>query len=155
METRIGTLSETPVQTGLPPGVVNPVKPELFAGAHEARLATAVGLGQFGVNHITLDPGSISSLRHWHEGEDEFVFVLAGELTLVDDNGEHPLGPGAYAGFPAGQANAHHLVNRSAAPASFLAVGTRKVGLETVHHPDDFTEPRTVVRDANGRRVDL
>ncbi len=104
------------------------------------------------MNHVTLAPGAWSALRHWHEGEDEFVYVLTGHLTLIDDNGEHPLPAGSYAGFPAGHANAHHLVNRSDAPASVLVAGTRKPGLETIHYPDDFAQPRTIRRDAAGRR---
>ena len=152
MKTELKHLSEMAVGSGMR-AVANPIKPELFAGKHEAQLGKAVGLTQFGVNHLTLDPGSISALRHWHEGEDEFVFVLAGDLVLIDDNGEHALTAGSFAGFPAGRPNAHHLANRSAAQASFLVVGTRKVGRETVHYPDDPLEPITVERDAAGNRV--
>jgi uncharacterized cupin superfamily protein len=108
---------------------------------------------QFGVNHLTLEPGAFSSLRHWHEGEDEFVYFLSGRLILVDDNGEHALTRGSFVGFPAGRANAHHLVNRSRAAARCLVVGSRRVGRETIHYPDDFAEPRTVARNAAGERV--
>lgn len=153
MESRIGQLSQTPVVSGLPASMVNAARPELFAGRHVAALAHGVGLTQFGVNHVTLDPGAGSALRHWHEEEDEFVYVLSGELVLVDETGEHPLTAGAYVGFPAGVPNAHHLINRSAEPASFLAVGTRKVGRETVHYPDDPLGQFSVVRDARGDRV--
>jgi uncharacterized cupin superfamily protein len=114
---------------------------ELFAGNHEARLGKSVGLTQFGVNHVTLDPGAISALRHWHEAEDEFIYVLAGELTLIDDNGEHQMGAGAFAGFPAGVANAHHLINKSNEPATFMVVGSRRPGEETIHYPDDDFGP--------------
>ncbi len=148
METRLGHVAKTPVKSG----IAAPVKPELFAGNHEAQLAKSVGLTQFGVNRVTLEPGAISSLRHWHEGEDEFVYVLSGELVLIDGNGEHALTEGCFAGFPAGEANAHHFVNRSTAPAILIAIGTRKVGVETIHYPDDFSEPRTVRRDASGNR---
>ena len=153
MRTQIGRLAETPVRTGVDAAVRNPVRPKWFAGRSEAQLARTVGITQFGVNHLTLEPGAVSSLRHWHEGEDEFVLVLSGELVLIDDNGEHALGAGDYVGFPAGAPNAHHLANRGAAPASFIAVGTRKVGLETIHYPDDFKSPRTVRRDARGERL--
>jgi uncharacterized cupin superfamily protein len=149
MQTRLRRLAETPPAAGPPPRV----KPEWFAGQAEAKLGQSVGVTQFGVNHLTLQPGARSALRHWHEGEDEFVYVLSGELTLIDENGEHALREGSFAGFPAGEPNAHQLANRSHAPASFLSIGTRKPGLETIHYPDDFAEPQTVSRDAMGRRV--
>ncbi len=140
-DTRIRHVTQVPVSTGIPKSFVNPIKPELFAGNHEARLGKSVGLTQFGVNLVRLDPGSISSLRHWHEGEDEFVYVLEGRLTLVDENGEHALEAGSFVGFPAGVANAHHLINRGDRPASFLAVGSRKPGEDVVHYPDDELGP--------------
>jgi uncharacterized cupin superfamily protein len=141
METRLLQVRDVPISSGIPKGVVNPIKPELFAGKHEGRLGKLVGMTQFGVNHVTLDPGAISSLRHWHEAEDEFVYVLAGKLTLIDENGEHELGQGSFVGFPAGEPNAHHLVNVSDAPAVFLAVGSRRPGAETIHYPDDRVGP--------------
>jgi uncharacterized cupin superfamily protein len=96
---------------------------------------------QFGVNLVELGPGSYSSLRHWHEREDEFVYVVSGELVLIDNSGEHRLATGTFAGFPAGEANAHHLVNRSDQPASYLVVGSRAQGKDTVHYPDDDLGP--------------
>ena len=69
------------------------------------------------------------------------MFVLAGTLTLIDDNGEHVLEAGGFVGFPAGEANAHHLMNKSSAPATFIAVGSRKPGEETIHYPDDRPNP--------------
>jgi hypothetical protein len=75
METRLLRVRDVPISTGLPKDLINPIKPELFAGNHEGRLGKLVGMTQFGVNQVTLDPGSISSLRHWHEAEDEFVYV--------------------------------------------------------------------------------
>jgi uncharacterized cupin superfamily protein len=149
METRLRHLTDIVAATGPAPSV----RPEWFAGNHEAKLGQAVGVTQFGVNHVILEPGAASALRHWHEGEDEFVYVLSGQLTLIDETGEHALAAGSFVGFPAGEPNGHHLVNRSKAPATFLSVGTRKPGLETVHYPDDFAEPRTVLRDAAGRRM--
>jgi uncharacterized cupin superfamily protein len=89
------------------------------------KLGDAAGLTQFGVNVTELAPGGLSSLRHWHEREDEMVFVLEGTLTLVDAHGETPLGPGEAAGFPGGDANAHHFVNRGATTARYLEIGTR------------------------------
>ena len=150
METRLGHIAETPLETGPP----HPIRPEWFVGQREAKLGQLVGLSQFGVNYRTLEPGARSALRHWHEQEDEFVYLLSGELTLIDENGEHRLTAGAFVGFPAGAPNAHHLANLSSAPASYLEVGTRKVGIETLRYPDDFKEPRTVERDASGKRVE-
>ncbi|CAN5357969.1 cupin domain-containing protein [soil metagenome] len=88
-------------------------------------LGDASGLSQFGVNLLTLPSGAWSSQRHWHEHEDEFVYVLEGQVVLVTDAGEQPLGPGMAAGFPAGRRDGHHLVNRSERPARVLEVGTR------------------------------
>lgn len=92
------------------------------------RLGDAAGLTQFGVNLVTLDPGVWSSQRHWHEKEDEFVYVLEGELVLVTDAGEEIMRPGDCAGFKAGVHDGHMLQNRSDKPARFLAVGTRDDG---------------------------
>jgi uncharacterized cupin superfamily protein len=72
-----------------------------------------------------LTPGAFSSLRHWHENQDEFVFLIEGELTLIEDEGETVLRPGDAAGFKAGVANGHHLVNRSNSDAVYLEIGTR------------------------------
>jgi uncharacterized cupin superfamily protein len=88
-------------------------------------LGNAVGLTQFGVNLTRLPPGVWSSQRHWHEREDEFVYVLAGEVWLVSDAGEELLQRGECAGFKAGVRDGHHLQNRSAEDALVLTVGTR------------------------------
>lgn len=138
MDTKFRHLSEVPTTTGVPK---NWIKYEQQLGKHEAGLGKIVGLTQFGVNHVTLDPGSISALRHWHEGEDEFVFVLSGNLTLIDDNGEHLLEEGSFAGFPADCPNAHHLVNKSKVVATYLAIGSRKPGEDVCHYPDDDIGP--------------
>ena len=89
------------------------------------QLGTAARLTQFGVNLTRLLPGTWSSQRHFHEREDEFVWVLEGEVVLVDDAGEHVLRAGDCAGFPAGERNGHHLQNRGAHDAVLLTVGTR------------------------------
>jgi uncharacterized cupin superfamily protein len=103
---------------------------------------------------VTLLPGARSALRHWHEEEDEFVYVLSGVVTLIDENGQHPMPAGAMAGFPAGRPNAHHLANLGHAPAAFLSVGTRHRGREVVHYPDDPQLGEVaIVRDARGERV--
>ena len=117
-------------------------------------MGKAVGLTQFGVNHLTLAPGAASSRRHWHEEEDEFVYVLSGTVVLIDDNGAHELSVGAFAGFPAGAANAHRLVNRSDAPAELIVAGSRKVGEERIHYPDEPDPgPSVIVRDTRGNRL--
>ena len=141
MTTHRTRVSELPVSTGLPETWANPIQAERFEGKHERRLSKPLGVTQFGVNEVTLEPGSISALRHWHEAEDEFVYVLEGELVLIDEHGEHPMPAGSLAGFPAGEPNAHQLVNRSNAPARFLAVGSRRPGAETIHYPDDPLGP--------------
>jgi uncharacterized cupin superfamily protein len=108
---------------------VGSIYPREFAAALEGRakraLGDPLGLTQFGVNLVTLAPGSWSSQRHWHAKEDEFVYVLEGDITLVTDAGETVLKPGMAAGFPAGKPDGHHLINRGDAPAVYLEVGTR------------------------------
>ena len=99
------------------------------------RLSDAFGLDQFGVNLVELAPGTWSSQRHWHERQDEFIYVVEGEVSLVTDSGETPLRAGMFAGFRAGDGNGHHLVNRSAAVAKVLEVGTRTAE-ETAHYSD-------------------
>lgn len=97
----------------------------MMAGRTSLRLGEAAGLTQFGVNLVTLAPGAMSSLRHWHAHEDEFVMVTQGELTMITDAGAEPMHPGDCAAFPAGSTDGHHFVNRSAAPAEFLVIGTK------------------------------
>lgn len=89
------------------------------------RLGDAGGLSDFGVNLLELPPGSWSSQRHWHTKEDEFVYVLAGEVTLVTDAGEEILRAGDCAAFPKGQPDGHHLINKSKTTAVLIEVGTR------------------------------
>jgi uncharacterized cupin superfamily protein len=97
----------------------------LVAGRFRKPLGDAGGLTQFGVNLCRLAPGAASSQRHWHSAEDELVYVLQGEVILVEDGGETPLRAGDAATFKAGVENGHHLVNRSGADALFLEIGTR------------------------------
>lgn len=106
-----------------------------FVDRTRRRLGDAVGLTQFGVNLTTLPPGGRSSLRHWHEVEEEMVFVLSGRLTLVEDDGEADLGPGEAAAFPAGTGNGHHLLNRGTATATYLEIGTRP-SRDVAHYSD-------------------
>jgi uncharacterized cupin superfamily protein len=118
------------------------IYPARFAKDLEGRikraLTDALGLTQFGVNLTTLEPGAMSSHRHWHVKEDECVYILEGELVLVTDEGERILRPGIAAGFPAGVANGHHLVNRSAAPATYLEIGTRSKDEEATYSDIDL-----------------
>ena len=100
------------------------------------QLGNAAGLTQFGVNLLRLPPGAWSSQRHWHEGEDEFVYVLQGEVLLVTDAGEEVLRAGDCAGFKAGVADGHHLQNRGADEAVLLEVGTRLPDGDAAHYPD-------------------
>lgn len=94
-------------------------------GRSNQRLGDAGGLTQFGANLVRLAPGAMSSLRHWHERQDEFLMVTEGQLTLIDDAGETPLTVGDCCTFPAGDANGHHIVNLSDADGAFLVIGTR------------------------------
>jgi uncharacterized cupin superfamily protein len=94
-------------------------------GRLRQRLGNVVGLDQFGVNLTRLKPGAQSSQRHWHESEDEFVYVLEGELVLCEDSGDILLKPGDAAGWKAGVADGHCLVNRSDRDAVFLEIGSR------------------------------
>jgi uncharacterized cupin superfamily protein len=115
----------------------------------EARYGDAGGLTQFGANLVTLAPGATSSHRHWHEAQDEFLYVLEGEATVVEDDGPHVLGPGDGACWPAGAPNAHHVLNRADAPCRFLVVGTR-TARDVVRYPD---LGRTTYHDGKDWRV--
>lgn len=99
------------------------------------QLGKALGLLQFGVNLTTLPPGKESSMRHWHTHEEEFVYVLEGEVVLRTDAGEQLLVAGACAGFPAGSGDGHQLINRSGQPAVYLEVGSRHEA-DAVFYPD-------------------
>lgn len=105
------------------------------AGRSRKRLGEAAGLKNFGVNLTTLAPGAQSALRHWHLRQDEFVYIIQGELILVTDQGEQVMTSGMMAGFPAGEANGHHLINRSDQPAMYLEVGDRTPS-DRVDYPD-------------------
>lgn len=99
-------------------------------------LGDAAGLTQFGVNLQRLPPGSWSSQRHWHSAEDEFVWIVEGEVVLVTDEGEEILHAGDCAGFKAGEANGHHLQNRSGRDALLLAIGSREPDTDVAEYPD-------------------
>ena len=120
----------------------------VIAGREKQRLGDAVGLTQFGVNITRIKPGSASALRHWHEQEDELIYMLEGELVLCEDGGETVLRPGDAAGFKAGSGAAHCLMNRTDRDALYLEVGTRAKS-ERVHYPDVDLR---MERDTTGRR---
>ena len=125
-------IANVPVRTGSSyPGKLA----QSVGNRSQQALGDAGGLSQFGVNLVTLQPGDLSSLRHWHTEQDEFLMVTSGVLTLVDDHCETPLGVGDCAAFPAGDANGHHLINTSDAPGTFLVVGTR-TPTETGYYSD-------------------
>lgn len=121
---------------------------EAVAGRSSQRIGDAAGLTQYGVNIVQLEPGGLSSLRHYHQTQDEFLMIVSGTCTLIDDQGEHEMLPGDCAAFPAGEANGHHLKNNTDAPASFLVVGTR-TPTETAYYSDI---DMMVKSDANGSR---
>jgi uncharacterized cupin superfamily protein len=114
--------------------------PEQFAEHMKGRIRQALGdaggLTQFGVNLLQLPPGGWSSQRHAHSAEDEFVYIVSGEVTLVTDEGEQAMRAGDCAAFPAGSGNGHHLVNRSHEVALCLEVGARNPVNDTVVYSD-------------------
>jgi uncharacterized cupin superfamily protein len=120
----------------------------VVVGRGRKRLGNAIGLDQFGVNLTTLKPSAASALRHWHEQEDEFVYILEGEVVLIEDGGECVLKAGDAAGFKANSRNGHQLVNRGSRDAVYLEIGTRSRH-ERVDYPD---VDLMVVRDDNGMR---
>lgn len=124
---------------------VRPLAPhhyDIVEGEGETRtLSDAGGLTRFGLRHQVLEPGARTSERHWHEAEDEFLYVLDGEVTVVENDGPHRLGPGDFCCWPAGVANAHTVENRSRTRASILVAGSRPEN-DACHYPD------------SGRRLD-
>lgn len=125
-------LASVPIETGT-------TYPDEFkaavSGRARQRVGKAAGLKNLGVNVTTLAPGAQSALRHWHSAQDEFIYIVKGELVLVTNEGEQTLGPGAMAGFAAGVENAHHLINRSAVPAVYLEIGDKALP-EQAHYLD-------------------
>ena len=132
------------IPTSLDPETIEPrhgttAYPPPFRAVCEGRAKRALGsvfaLTQFGVNMTELAPGAATAQRHWHEREDEFVFILDGTATLVTDAGETELAAGTCAGFPAGRADGHMIVNRGTTPVRLLEIGSRAAE-EVGHYPD-------------------
>ena len=119
-----------------------------IAGREKQRLGDAVGLTQFGVNVSRIKANSKSALRHWHESEDEFIYVLEGEITLREDHGETVLKPGDAAGWKADSRIGHCLVNHTQKDAVYIEVGTRAPH-ETAVYPDIDMRAE---RDKTGQR---
>lgn len=126
------------VGTDYPVPFAEPCKPRV-----KRQLGEAVGLKNFGVNLTELPPGAWSSQRHWHTKQDEFIYVVEGELSLVTDAGETLLRRGMCAGFPAGKPDGHHLINKSDRKAVYLEVGDRTPGDEA-DYPDIDMQIRSV-----------
>ncbi|HZT89425.1 MAG TPA: cupin domain-containing protein [Stellaceae bacterium] len=131
----VGAL-QTIVGTFYPPPFDEPCR-----ARERKRLGDAAGLTQYGVNLLRLPPGAWSSQRHWHIAQDEFIYMLSGEVVLVTDGGEEILRAGDAAGFPANERNGHCLQNRSGADALVLEIGTR-LAEDAAHYPDiDMVAP--------------
>jgi uncharacterized cupin superfamily protein len=124
--------NDLPVESGTPYPAPHDA---IVRGRHRQRFSPALGLTKFGVNIVRIEPGAQSSARHWHSEQDEFIYVLEGEATLVTDEGDTVLTAGMAAGFPAGNPNGHTIVNRSDADVFVLEVGDRPVD-EDVTYPD-------------------
>jgi uncharacterized cupin superfamily protein len=129
---RDAPLRAKPTSPPFPPEMVAKVAP----GRDKRVLGDLFGLTNFGVNLTRLAPGGQSALRHAHGKQDEFVYILEGEATLITDSGETLLRPGMCAGFKAGTGDAHYIVNRTKKDVVFLEVGDRSVG-DAVSYPDD------------------
>ena len=127
------------------PGVFH----ERLSRREKRALGDVFGLTVFGVNLTRLHPGGLSSLRHVHTRQDEFVYVLEGEPTLVTDDGEVQLKPGMCAGFRAGNGNAHHLINRTSRDAVYLEIGDRSEGDEVAYPDEDLV----ALKSADRKRV--
>ena len=125
-------------------GTVAPKRVAGSAPRQEERVALAGGLRAIGANITTLMPGEKSSQRHWHETEDELLYMIEGRAVVVENDGAHDIGPGDICCWPAGVPNAHHVWNRSDAPVRYLVVGSNPV-TDRCHYPDEgetlFHEP--------------
>ena len=139
------------------PAVTGSAYPEPFksrvSGRRKQRLGDALGLRNFGVNLTTIPPGAVSALRHWHSHEDEFIYLVSGELVLMTGEAEQVLKPGKCAGFPAGKPDGHCLVNRTGKDAVYLEVGDRRPD-DAVTYPDDDIAGRATPQGRRFTRKD-
>lgn len=115
----------------------------MTVGRSKRALGGALGLQTFGVNLVRLEAGAVSALRHWHTRQDEFIYVLEGEITLVTKGGEQCLHAGMCAGSPAGKADGHQLINRGHRTATYLEVGDRLPGDQAYCSDEDLRAPAT------------
>ncbi|WP_184017336.1 cupin domain-containing protein [Sphingobium boeckii] len=115
--------------TGYPPVYADVIQERWYR-----RLAPASGITDFGASHVVLKPGAWSGQRHWHVGEDEMVVMIAGEATLVDDLGRHPMKAGDVAAFPKNDGNGHVLINESDMDCVYVAIG--RPSNSDCHYPD-------------------
>ncbi len=138
-----------PHTVALRPGAYPPPFDVVLAGREKHPIGDALGLKNYGVNLVRLKPGARSALRHWHTLQDEFIWVLEGDITLVTDAGEQVLSPGTAAGFPAGNTDGHCLINRTARDALYLEVGDRTPGDLPKYPDDDFA----AVYVEDGKRI--
>jgi uncharacterized cupin superfamily protein len=129
-------VKDRPIKSGS--GYPPPYNENVEGRSRWAGLGDVFGLDQFGVNVVMLQPGAWSSHRHWHAQEDEFVYVLEGEVTLADDAGDHLMTPGMCAGFKAGNGDGHHLKNLSDKTAVYLEIGSRKSTDEVTYSDIDM-----------------
>jgi uncharacterized cupin superfamily protein len=136
---------EAVVRSGYPEPYRSRVLPR-----EKRRLGDALGLTRIGINHTTLPPGKESAMRHWHTLEDEFVYVLEGEVVLRTGAGEQLLSAGMCAGFPAGADDGHQLINRSARPAVYLEISNRDAA-DSAHYSDPDVELRWNAPEARGK----
>lgn len=154
MSTRLKPPALDPAEV---PAVAGSNYPEPFksrvAARRKQRLGDALGLKNFGVNLTTLPPGARSALRHWHSHEDEFIYVVSSELVLITDGGEQVLTAGICAGFPAGAADGHFLMNRSGKDAVYLEVGDRDPA-DAVTYPGDDIAGRATPQGRRFTRKD-
>jgi len=134
MATQRAALDARSVEARSTSGYPEPYRSRVLPREKRA-LGDAFGLTKIGVNLTTLYPGKESSMRHFHSSDDELLYVLEGEVVLVTDDGEQRLEPGMCVGFAAGVKNAHHLVNRSAAPARYLEISDRSAD-DAAEYPD-------------------
>lgn len=152
MKPRPAALNAADVTTMTGSGYPEPFKSRV-AARRKQRLGDALGLKHFGVNLTTIPPGAVSALRHWHSHEDEFIYIVSGELVLVTNDGEQRLTPGMCAGFPAGKPDGHCLVNRTGKDAVYLEVGDRSPD-DAVTYPDDDIAGRATPQGRRFTRKD-